>query len=192
MTFMRSTPKGLCTLIAFLLVFSFTINAQDTTGRFHSKGAITGIGFQLNIDRRYSPIYFAGDFSWQFGKKPRKDFLAFYLEPQFNLVLTQRPLDYEFGTNIGLRYYQQLSPKMYLYQMLGSGPHYYSADLPRQAPGFIFSDNLAAGLYTRISARKRLFLNTQVRIRHISNAGIKLPNAGVNTFNVLVGIAQFN
>jgi hypothetical protein len=75
--------------------------------------------------------------------------------------------------------------------MLGSGPHFITADLPRQAKGFIFSDNLAVGFFKGVNQKKGLFLNVQFRVRHISNAGLKLPNAGVNTLNVLVGLSKF-
>jgi hypothetical protein len=182
--------KWLPVFCLFFFLYS-TMHAQDSSFRFKSSGAIIGYGRQINIETRYNPIFFAGDFSWQFGKARRKHFLAFYLEPQFNLVATVRPLDIEFGTNIGLRYYQQLSPRFYLYQMLGSGPHYITADLPRQAKGFIFSDNLAVGFFKGVNQKKGLFLNVQFRVRHISNAGLKLPNAGVNTLNVLVGLSKF-
>jgi hypothetical protein len=183
---------GFITCLAIYTLFgTLSLSAQTTHPRFRSAGVVVGYGHEINIDTRYNPIFFAGDFSWQFGKEERKSFLAFYLEPQFNLVATRRPVDIEFGTNIGVRFYQKVSPTFYLYQMLGSGPHYITADLPRQAKGFIFSDNLALGAYTRISAKKSLYLNLQFRIRHISNAGIKLPNAGVNTLNFLVGLAKF-
>ena len=180
--------------IFHLFIFSMlqiTSKAQEPVQRFKSSGALIGYGHEINIDTRYNPIFFAGDFSWQFGKTKRTDFLAFYIEPQFNLVATTRPVDIEFGTNIGLRYYQQLSSKLYLYQMLGSGPHFITADLPTQAKGFIFSDNLAIGIFKEINQRKSLFLNLQFRVRHISNAGLKLPNSGVNTLNVLLGFSRF-
>ncbi|MGZ3858153.1 MAG: acyloxyacyl hydrolase [Flavisolibacter sp.] len=183
-------------LLRFMFFFLWSVFrlgawAQDSTNRFSSSGGLVGYGRQINIDSRYNPVFFTGDFSWQFGKQRRKDFLAFYLEPQFNLAATKRHLDKEFGCNIGLRYYQQVSPALFFYEMLGSGPHFITAHLAHQARGFIFSDNLAIGLYRRLSQKKSLFLNFQFRVRHISNAGLKLPNSGVNTLNVLVGLAKF-
>jgi len=177
-------------IISLLLFIYGTAIAQDSAQRFKSAGAITGYGHQINIETRYNPIFFAGDFSWQFGKQRKKNFLALYFEPQFNLVATVRPLDIEFGSNIGLRYYEHISPGFLLYQMLGSGPHYITADLPRQARGFIFSDNLAIGFFKQLKKERPLFLNFQFRVRHISNAGLKLPNSGVNTLNVLVGLSK--
>ena len=179
-------------LAAFLFFFlhSFRTNAQDSCYRFKSAGGLIGYGHEINIDTRYNPIFLMGDFSWQFGKTKRNDFLAFYLEPQFNLVATIRPVDIEFGANIGLRYYQQLSPKFYLYQMLGSGPHFITADLPRQARGFIFSDNLVVGFFKEVDQKRSLFLNFQFGVRHISNASTKQPNAGVNSLQVMVGLSR--
>lgn len=189
---MKHTQPHKCHFITLLIFFvCLQTKAQDSIYRFKSAGGIIGYGHEINIDTRYNPIYFAGDFSWQLGKGIKKNFFAFYLEPQFNIVATVRPLDIEFGTNIGIRYYQYISPGLYLYEMLGSGPHFITANLPRQAKGFIFSDNLAFGLYSCISKKKSLFLNTQIRIRHISNANLKLPNSGVNTLNILLGLSKF-
>jgi hypothetical protein len=181
---------GKILLFSLLLITGGSANSQDVLTKFKSAGAIVGYGRQINIETRYNPIFFAGDFSWQFGKERKKNFLAFYLEPQFNLVATVRPLDIEFGTNIGLRYYEHLAPGFFLYQMLGSGPHFITAELPRQAKGFIFSDNLAIGFFKQLNKENPLFLNFQFRVRHISNAGLKLPNSGVNTLNVLVGLSK--
>ena len=73
--------------------------------------------------------------------------------------------------------------------MLGSGPHFITAEVSRQANGFIFSDNLALGSFVKLS-EKDLFLNLQFKIRHLSNAELKNPNAGINTWNVMVGLSK--
>jgi len=172
------------------LAIAVHAQAQDSSFRFRTTGALLGVGHEINIDTKYIPIFFMGDFSWQFGKERRKDFLSFYMQPQFNLVLTEKPLDIEFGTNIGIRYHQKLSPGFYLYQMLGAGPHYITADLPRQARGFIFSDNLGIGFYKSVRRKDPLFLNVQFVVRHISNASLKQPNAGVNTLNLMLGLSK--
>ena len=158
--------------------------------RFKTAGAITGFGHAINTVTRYEPIFFAGDFSWSFHKQPKKrDFVAWYFEPQFNLVRTPRPLDFEFGANLGIRNYIRVNDGLFFYQMLGSGPHYISAVVKRQANGFIFSDNLAFGAFTRLTKRN-LFLHLQFRIRHLSNAELKQPNGGINAWNVLVGLSK--
>ena len=157
---------------------------------FRIAGGIVGFGKAINTDTRYQPIYFAADLSRSFKRQPEKKvFLGWYVEPQFNLVRTPRPLDIEFGVNAGIRNYIKFSENFYLYQMLGSGPHYISAVVSRQANGFIFSDNLAIGAFTRLNSND-LFLNLQFRIRHLSNAELKNPNAGINSWNVLIGLSK--
>ncbi|HEU0112458.1 MAG TPA: acyloxyacyl hydrolase [Flavisolibacter sp.] len=183
--------KDKCLLLIIVVsIFNSSLQAQDSVYRFRSAGGVIGYGHQINLETRYNPVFFAGDFSWQFGKKKRKEFVAFYLEPQFNLVATIRPVDIEFGSNIGIRYYQQLSPGFYLYQMLGSGPHFITADLPRQAKGFIFSDNLGIGFFKLVDDKRSLFLNFRFFVRHISNASLKQPNKGVNTLNLMAGLSK--
>lgn len=183
--------QRLSVLLAFFLFTALgQASAQDGLRRFKSAGGIVGYGNAFSDNTYYKIFYLAGDFSWSFSKPKKKDFVAWYCEPQFNLVHTLRPLDIEFGTNLGIRNYVKISDGFYFYQMLGSGPHYISARLDRQATGFIFSDNLAVGAYTRLN-KKNLFLNLQFRMRHISNAGLKLPNRGVNSVNFFVGLAHF-
>ena len=93
------------------------------------------------------------DFSWSFKKYPKKkDFVGWYVNPQFNWVkaTNTKGIDVEVGVNLGIRNYIRINDRFLLYQMLGSGPHYYTADLDRQAPGFIFSDNLAIGSFINL------------------------------------------
>ncbi|HVK97333.1 MAG TPA: acyloxyacyl hydrolase, partial [Flavisolibacter sp.] len=99
------------------------------------------------------------------------------------------PLDIEFGTNIGIRYYQKLNEKFYLYQMIGSGPHFITGEVSRQAKGFIFSDNIGVGVLHQIN-KQDLFINFQAQFRHVSNAGLKRPNGGINTYNFLIGVSK--
>jgi hypothetical protein len=74
--------------------------------------------------------------------------------------------------------------------MIGTGPHYISARLSGLAKGFIFSDNIFAGVMQEIKGNT--MLNLQLGISHISNAGLKRPNGGMNTHNLLIGISKTN
>ena len=182
--------SGLIVLFTTYKTQAQSLESNQGSHRFKTSGGLVGYGKSINTDTRYEPIYFSGDFSWSFNKIPRKRvFVAWYFEPQFNLVLTPRPVDIEFGANLGIRNYIKANDGLYFYQMLGSGPHYISAEVKRQANGFIFSDNLAIGAYTRVN-KKGLFLNLQFRIRHLSNAELKQPNGGINMWNVLIGLSR--
>ncbi|MES2882505.1 MAG: acyloxyacyl hydrolase [Bacteroidota bacterium] len=178
-------------VLTFLyLCLGQNIVAQDSAFRFKLIGATSGYGREVQMDEKYQPIFFAADLVWQMGRGGQNKFFAFYLEPQFNLVLTAKPVDFEVGSNIGLRYFQKLSASFYLYEMLGSGPHYMSAVIPKQASGFLFSDNLGIGFLKRFNEKKRLFLNFQLFVRHLSNANFRNPNGGINTLNIRVGLSK--
>ena len=173
-------------LFLFSFLNGFSQNAQRSLGHFVTRGAMVGYGPTFSDNTEYTVYYFAGDFSWSFGKALRRDFVSLYCEPQFNLVKTNRT-DYEFGVNLGLRNYFMINNNFHLYIMLGSGPHYISAELERQATGFIFSDNLDLG--GLIALKPGLALNLQAGVRHISNAGLEMPNRGVNTYTFRAGLS---
>jgi hypothetical protein len=174
-----------------LIVALFVSSAAFGQSHFVSKGALVGFANTFSDNTDYKLALFMGEYARSFNKTRKTDFAGWYAQPQFNLVkATNTPegsLDYEFGLNLGIRNFIECNPGWYLYQMLGSGPHFFSANLTRQARGFIFSDNLAFGSFIRL--KKSCFLNVQAGIRHISNANIHLPNRGVNTYNIMLGLS---
>ena len=180
-----------------LLIFCSAVNAQDSKKPkvFKTTGGLIGWGNSMMKGTGYQIYYIKGDYSSSFKAPKKKDFLAWYLEPQFNFVkgdsTKKGSLDYEFGANLGIRNYVKINEGFYFYQMLGSGPHYISAKVGRQASGFIFSDNLALGALLRLN-EKGLFLNFQYVQRHISNAGLKDPNGRVNSYNFVIGLSQLH
>jgi hypothetical protein len=179
-------------LVILLLLSPFTLKAQTAQGRFYSKGGLVGYGPSFSDNTTYNVFFFMGDYSQSWKKQPvKKDFTAWYAAPQFNLVKAfykeENHHDIEFGVNLGFRNYIRISDNFYLYQQLGSGPHYITAKLERQATGFIFSDNLDLGSFIQLD--NKLFLNLQFGIRHISNANLQLPNRGVNSYVFMAGLS---
>jgi len=162
-------------------------------GHFKSLGGLVGWGNSFSRNTDYKTVYLIYDYSRSFKVPKKKDFVAWYAEPQFNFVKAgstpDGSVDYEFGLNLGIRNYVKINDGFYFYQMLGSGPHYISAEVGRQANGFIFSDNLALGTFVRLT-KKNLFLNFQYVQRHISNANLKSPNGGVNSYNFVIGLSR--
>ena len=190
-----------CTSIAFAMLFIFCFEGKaqqqdhdtDYPKQFKTMGGLVGMGNSFSKNTDYQVFYIMVDYSKSFTNPRKKDFVAWYAEPQFNLVkaASTEPgtLDYEYGLNLGIRNYIKINDGFYLYQMLGLGPHYISADVVRQASGFIFSDNLALGTFLRLN-KKNLFLNFQYVQRHISNANLKAPNGGINFYNFVIGLSQ--
>lgn len=180
---------ALCLL--FVLISLSSVAQQER--RFRTAGALIGYGTEFSDNTDYKVLFLAGDYSQSWKRQPRKrDFVGWYAQPQFNLVHNRttpgQGTDIEFGLNLGIRNYVRIGEAFYFYQMLGSGPHYISAHLQRQARGFIFSDNLALGSLIRLGGNG--FLNLQAGVRHISNANIQIPNRGVNSYVGMIGYSK--
>ena len=186
------TFLSLCWIIIFQMFSGFqNVSAQDYASKFKTSGGSIGFAPARN-HVHYDVLLLAADFSRSFKKPQKKSFLTWYWQPQINLVKAattpENSIDYEFGINLGLRNYIKLSDNFYLYDMICSGPHFISADVYRQARGFIFSDNLAFGSLIRID--KKNFLRIQAGLRHISNGGFKEPNKGIDSFLFMVGLSR--
>ncbi len=143
----------------------------------------------------YQPYYFLFHIGFQpFAKNIfLHEHFQFYLEPQYNIVnivsdsLTTRAS--EFGLNIGAKYIYPISSNIDLFMYIGTGPHSYSATTERQAPGYLFSDNVGIGTYYHFTPKLAGIFT--FRIRHMSNADTRQPNHGINTDNFHLGISYF-
>lgn len=183
-------------LFLFTLIYTRSIAQSEnnnSTEHFKTIGGLVGWGNSFSKNTDYKTVFLICDYSRSFKVPKKKDFVSWYAEPQFNFVKAgstpDGSLDYELGLNLGIRNYIKINDGFYFYQMLGSGPHYISAEVGRQANGFIFSDNLALGTFLRLT-KKNLFLNLQYVQRHISNANLKSPNGGVNSYNFVIGLSR--
>lgn len=95
--------------------------------------------------------------------------------------------DFEFGLNWGLVLRQMFAGKNTgVYSLITTGPHYVSDVPQRQSPGFLFASQLGVGFTLKLS--KSAIFDIRTSYRHISNAGLKEPNAGVESWLFLVGL----
>ena len=88
-----------------------------------------------------------------------------------------------------MKYTHSLTGRLTAYLMGSVGPHYISLKTVDQASGFIFADTVGAGFYYRITESSAI--NIGYRFRHASNAGLKMPNGGINTNFCTVGYSVF-
>lgn len=168
--------------------------------RIKEKGIVLGSGYGIDTfnlpQGNYIPIFCIArigiDFRNKESAKTNKGEYSIFFEPQINPVLLKKNQsifwEFEYGLNIGFQHMFPITPSIYSSIFISTGPHYFSADTDRQAPGFIFSDNFGAGIYYFIS--KDFAINIGFRLRHMSNAQTRLPNSGINTFNFAVGIGK--
>lgn len=151
-------------------------------------GLMVGFGNQgkLPVEYRYEVLLLQFQYQKELLPKAEAWGLALVLQPQYNLT-TLRKVDavptlsngFELGLNVGLLVHKSiLSDFLRVYILVSVGPHYVSDTPQRQAAGFIFSDNLFVG--SNIKLYKRSYLDLRFGFRHISNAGLKRPNAGIN------------
>ncbi len=205
--------KKVLRLFIFLNAFFATnsLFAQDTlfNGKKYKIGFITGSGFQyigqllgnsshsiaLNTDYYYQVKFYQLQYSIAISRK--KTFgIELLVQPQYNTTKYKMyPHDdtkdyltgYEYGLNIGFLFRKNVAKDLLsFYMMLSTGPHYASGTPHRQANGFLFSNNLCAGIDLRIY--KMLYLDVRPGIRHISNAKLRIPNAGLNDITLTEGL----
>ena len=187
-------------IIPFLVILS-TVTGLDSysqgsllKGNRHKWGFDLGYGDQSGLDVDYFYEVYLFQYQYYFtllGKE--KWALEIITQPQFNLSRFNEFNDsptitrgHEFGLNAGLLVRGIfLSDLLSPYLFISTGPHYISGVPERQSPGFIFSDNLFSGLSIRL--QESFYLDLRFGFRHISNAGLKNPNGGINTFVVNIG-----
>lgn len=162
-----------------------------------TSGFLIGSSFvneKLPEGDHYHPIKFIYKYAIPLLKKKanRTSNIFLQLEPQINpIIITNAKNAIEFGINVGFLYHKAISDKSIIFGGIGSGPHYISVKTTLQAKGFIFSDNFILGYRQKLNLKKTLEINIQTRFRHISNAGLKEPNLGIDNFFILLGLSKF-
>jgi hypothetical protein len=190
-------------------LFINAVFAQDTlfSGKRNKVGFVTGVGFQyigqltgsdsrslaLNTTYYYQLRFYQLQYYRTLSRK--KTFgIDVLFQPQYNTVkykqfdtVTNYLQGHELGLNIGLLVRKNtISDQWSFYLCLSSGPHYTSGTPHRQANGFLFSNNLFAGVNVKIY--KGLYADVRTGIRHISNAKFRKPNGGINDLTVNQGV----
>ena len=191
--FFSLAPKiHLMRFILLLLLLPFITPAFSQSGK--SVGMYLGIPFvneKLKEGREYKPFQLLLYYNFTNLLNDRKNDLWVYLEPQFVWVhfSPKDKNEVEFGANLGLEYRLNISAQTAFIAAIGSGPHYISVETKQQAKGYIFSDNFTAGIRHRPGG-SGIGLDLKFRYRHISNAGIKNPNKGIDSWFVIFGATK--
>lgn len=169
-----------------------TDEPQKPTVKRHHAGLLVGRslgGTIVSENMEYEPLLLMLYASFPLSNSDSKRSRLFLVtEPQLNFFVHENDVKhFEVGANLGLQYRWYFNPVSWFFTQISTGPHYISLNSPRQAGGFIFSDNLAFGI--SIKTVKALRTEVQYRLRHLSNASIKRPNAGINNHFIMLGLA---
>jgi Lipid A 3-O-deacylase (PagL) len=190
-------------------ILAFSTKAQQTLKPLTTRsiGIDLGLGFQ-NIGQIINPnkdiwglntpyFYKVHFIEFQYEQELRKiGQYPIYLsiKPQWNRSEYKEENDdeklrqgFESGINLGLKIKKKRNTARpgFWFAELSVGPHFISGAPRRQSVGFIFSDNLSAGLEFQTS--KRMSNHLSMGFRHVSNAGIQNPNGGINTIFIKIG-----
>lgn len=174
-------------LFLALILLPFVSQGQRHFDYNKYKALNIGIGIineEMPEGYQYNPITILPAFSiWDRGH------FSVYAEGQFTFAtLTEEvPTAYEFGANLGFRFQTALFSRLVMGAAIGSGPHFITVDTRMQADGFIFSDNFELGFSYYLDDNYKTALQLKGRMRHISNAGLQLPNWGIDNFFLVVG-----
>jgi hypothetical protein len=161
---------------------------------FSELGFYAGAGYGDVVEGPYIPIFFIVHMGmdmkrWFPSLQGRRGTLSLFFEPQFGFTAISQENGVEFGVGVGLKYAYPMGD-LYSAYILGSvGPHVMSLKTQDQANGFIFNDTIGVGMEFKISSGSAI--NIECRLRHLSNAGIKEPNYGIENLIGLVGFTLF-
>jgi hypothetical protein len=165
----------------------------ETRPLYKEAGFIAGYGTGSIHEGNYEPVLLIAHLAYDLkaffpSLDKHRGILSVVCEPQINPVF-QPKSDIEFGVGLGLKYMYPATDNLYPYIQGTVGPHYISVQTDDQASGFTFADTIGAGLYYFVT--KTTAVNAGYRFRHMSNAGIKSPNGGINTHFGTAGVSLF-
>ena len=183
-------------VLLFLVSSGSASSADDRTSPLITKdsfftevGFITGLGYSSVTEGDYLPVplivHLGTDMKrWFPSLKDHRGVLSAFLEPQFNPVFGH-DTSIEAGASIGLKYRYPLTGAFSVYGLYSVGFLFITADTVDQANGLNFANSVGAGINVKVMPGAALDLG--FRFRHLSNANIREPNCGIDSYFGTVG-----
>ena len=173
-----------------LSLVTFVLTAQDIDNSYLYQRS-QGLSLQYGIPYydfpegfRYRPILIGGYYRVPFRLKSRRFNIAINAFPHAGFVPVEGQVEVEMGLNAVVEFSYLLGPEAALSFLLGSGPHFISVQTERQRNNYIFSDNFLLEYRRRLGRHE---IKIMGGLRHMSNAGFKEPNKGID--DVMVGVS---
>ena len=158
-------------------------------GFFTEVGFVTGFGYSTVSEGKYLPVPLIVHLGTDMGRwfpslANNRGVLTVFLEPQVNPVFGyERRL--EAGASLGLKYRYPLTDALSVYGLYSAGFLFLTANTVDQANGLNFANSVGAGISVRIMPGAALDLG--FRIRHVSNADLREPNCGIDSYIGMIG-----
>ncbi len=180
---------------ALVVIFLFTVAIPlATADNIYEAGTVVGFGtgYKLSNTERYDPVLLALQFGMDMKKmlpdlEGHKGHFFIFAEPQANPVNNMKY--YELGFAVGIKYMYPVTVNFLPFVMASVGTHYISMETQEQGNGFLFSDTLGVGVYYMF--KENMAFDAGYRLRHLSNAGLRSPNDGLNCHIGTVGFSYF-
>jgi len=146
----------------------------------------SGYGY-AKLERQDDYIFspFCIDFTYPIPFSKKDSQFQFQLEPFFSYV-SQPDTNAEIGLSFFFKYRFFKEEKLQPYIRFGSGIIYITQDTYEQSTNYNFVSQLGTGLSYFL--KNNFGVAVEYRYRHISNAGIKEPNSGIDSRLFLFGI----
>lgn len=177
------------TVAVLILIIGFwqSLGAETFLGKLTGVDFFTGYGYaKVNEQADYHSYPLLVDFSFAIPRNHPESRLQFQLEPLIAYA-SQPSSNAEVGGSFFLKY-RVLTGKFQPYLKVGSGIIYLSQDFQEQATNFNFASSLAVGFSCLV--QKEWGVALEARYRHVSNAGFKEPNSGVDSRIFLLGLTH--
>ncbi|HNU86302.1 MAG TPA: acyloxyacyl hydrolase [Syntrophales bacterium] len=185
-------------LAAFLVLFcagaGWSAEARPSPritgdGFFTEVGFVTGFGYSTVSEGKYLPVPLIVHLGTDMGRwfpslANNRGVLTVFLEPQVNPVFGYETR-LEAGAGIGLKYRYPLTDALSVYGLYSAGFLFLTANTVDQANGLNFANSVGAGISVRIMPGAALDLG--FRIRHVSNADLREPNCGIDSYIGMIG-----
>ncbi len=169
--------------------YDLSSQAQEDRGKYSSTYILYGQSDYLNVSYDYKFIGWQYDWHFPF----HKDW-EFIIQPNINRYdyhtgngNKNAVRGYEAGINLNIFWkILKRNNQTQLFLQAGTGPHFLDKDLSRQAGGWMFSNNFYLGYV--FFHDQQFTPAVRLGFRHISNAETKLPNGGINTISIGIGL----
>ncbi len=195
----RTTFRRFAIVFALLMLLSSAADARAADpspapilGKdsfFTEAGFITGFGYSTLTEGDYFPVPLIAHLGvdmkrWVPSLQDHRGVLTAFLEPQFNLVFGAE-FSTEGGASIGLKYRYPLNDAVSVYGLYSAGFLFITVDTVDQANGFNFAN--AVGIGVQFNVMPGAALDLGFRFRHVSNADLRDPNCGIDSYFGTIG-----
>ncbi len=193
----------LLAVLGIIFISSSSVSAEETEkpkegiGKWLQEvGLITGfIDGKLKNQNNFNAAVLGVRFGFDLKPFTKKMFnfepiglLELVYEPFINPV-TSPESNVELGLPVFFKYAFPVTQKFYPFIEVGTGPYYTSLSTYEQGTQFNFISQGGVGL--SYFFKKDASINVEYRRRHVSNAGIKEPNGGIDANVYIAGVSWY-